>query len=261
MPQVPQRVIVVASGKGGVGKSTLTVNLAILAAQRGLKVGILDADLHGFSIPRLLGITAGPTKIETEAGSRLEPPSAHGIKVMSVGMFTDSANAVVWRGPVAHRALTQFLSETIWGPLDILFVDLPPGTGDVAISIANLLPAAELLVVTTPAAAAAEVAARAGAMSKHTQQKVSGVVENQAWLLGPNGQHLELLGTGGGAKISAQLTESLGYPVPLLEQIPLDPQVSASGDQGTPVVLSDPDSPAAVALRRLSAQLLTPPSR
>ena len=241
----PKRIIAVVSGKGGVGKSTIAVNLAASAAVAGLRVGLLDADLHGFSVPRMLGVDGAPVREETKAGNRLHPPSAHGVSVMSIGMFTDPNSAVVWRGPVAHRALTQFLEETVWGALDLLVVDLPPGTGDVALSVANLLPQAELLVATTPQAGVAEVAGRAGAMALHTRQRVIGVVEN-----------MEMVGGGGGELVAAQLTGLLGYPVPVLARIPFDPLAFPAGDSGVPLVIGEPDSPAAAALRELAGALV-----
>jgi len=247
----PQRIIAVGSGKGGVGKSTVTANLAVLAAQRGLKVGVLDADLHGFSLTRILGITGAATR-HPERPDRLVPPTVFGVKAISIGMFTDASNAVVWRGPVAHRALTQFLSDTDWGPLDLLLVDLPPGTGDVALSIANLLPTAELLLVTTPQAAAAEVAARAGAMAAHTHQRVIGVVENLAWLETPSGERVPIFGQGGGTAVAQQLTQKLGYSVELLGQIPLDPQLPTYADQGQPMVVAAPNSAASQAFQKLA---------
>jgi len=257
-PFTAARVIAVASGKGGVGKSTVTANLAVIAAQRGLRVGVLDADLHGFSLPKLLGITQRPTRLP-ENPAKLSIPQAHGVKVISIGMFTEPGKAVIWRGPVGHRALTQFLTDPNWGELDLLLVDLPPGTGDVALSIANLLPAAEVLLVTTPQLATAEVAARAGTMAQHTHQKVIGVVENMAWLAALGGQRLELFGSGGGAQIAESLTNQLGYPVNLLAQIPMDPQVPTKADHGQPIALVAPKSAVVIALKDLAdkLQLLT----
>jgi len=253
-PAAPNRIVAIASGKGGVGKSTITANLGVLARHAGLNVGVLDADLHGFSMPRLLGVTAKPAKV----GAHIIPPTAHGVKVISVGMFTEQGNAVVWRGPVAHRALTQFLADTDWGALDLLLVDLPPGTGDVALSIANLLPTAELLIVTSPQTAAAEVAARAGTMAAHTSQKVLGVVENMSWLAAPDGSQIALFGSGGGSQVAAQLTEKLNYPVPLLAQIPLDPSIPSSADHGQPIVIVEPNSPVAAALTDLFTKISAP---
>jgi len=245
------RVYAVASGKGGVGKSTVTVNLAAALAAKGLAVGVLDADVYGFSIPRMLGVTGRPTRI----GEMILPPVAHGVKVISVGMFVDGNVPVVWRGPMLHRALQQFLADVFWGDLDVLLLDLPPGTGDIAISTAQLIPNAELLVVTTPQQAAAEVAERAGSIAVQTRQRVVGVIENMSWMELPDGSRMDVFGTGGGQTVSDSLTRILGAKVPLLGQIPLEPRVRESGDSGVPVVLSDPDSPAATALRGVAEKL------
>ncbi|MGK5445728.1 P-loop NTPase, partial [Micromonospora sp. URMC 105] len=188
------RVYAVASGKGGVGKSSVTVNLAAALAARGLSVGVVDADIYGHSVPRMLGADGRPTRVE----DMIMPPQAHGVKVISIGMFTPGNAAVVWRGPMLHRALQQFLGDVYWGDLDVLLLDLPPGTGDIAISVAQLLPNAEILVVTTPQAAAAEVAERAGAIALQTHQRVVGVIENMAWLELPDGSRMEVFGAGGG---------------------------------------------------------------
>ncbi len=249
------RVYAVASGKGGVGKSSVTVNLAAAMAADGLRVGVLDADVHGFSVPRLLGVTGRPTKVD----SLILPPTGHGVRVISIGMFVPGNEPVAWRGPMLHRALQQFASEVFWGDLDVLLLDLPPGTGDIAISVGQLLPGAEVLVVTTPQAAAAEVAERAGAVAAQTSQRVVGVVENMSWLELPDGQRMELFGSGGGERVAASLTERLGTPVPLLGQVPMDVTLREGGDAGVPVVLSAPDSPAAVALRELARGLAVRP--
>ena len=246
------RVLAVTSGKGGVGKSSVTVNLAAAMAADGLSVGILDADVHGFSVPHLLGVEGRPTRV----ASMILPPAAHGIKVISIGMFVDGNEPVTWRGPMLHRALQQFLAEVHWGDLDVLLLDLPPGTGDMAISVAQLLPAAEVLVVTTPQQAAADVAERAGAMAAQTRQRVVGVLENMSWLTLPDGSRVELFGAGGGAAVSESLGRRLGVPVPLLGQVPLDVALREGGDAGTPVVLAAPDSPAAVALREVARGLV-----
>jgi len=245
------RIYAVASGKGGVGKSTVTANLAAAMADDGLKVGVLDADVYGFSIPGMLGVEGQPTRLD----DMLLPPIAHEVKAVSIGMFVPEGQPVVWRGPMLHRAIEQFLADVYWGDLDVLLLDLPPGTGDIAISIAQLLPHAELLVVTTPQTAASGVAERAGSIATQTQQSVVGVIENMSWLEQPDGSRLELFGSGGGALVSQRLSKTLGTDVPLLGQIPLDITAREAGDAGTPVVLSDPDTPAAVALREMARTL------
>jgi ATP-binding protein involved in chromosome partitioning len=245
------RVYCVASGKGGVGKSSVTVNLAAALAARGLSVGVVDADIYGHSVPRMLGVTARPTRVD----DMIMPPQAHGLKVISIGMFTAGNDAVVWRGPMLHRALQQFLADVYWGDLDVLLLDLPPGTGDIAISTAQLLPSAELLVVTTPQQAAAEVAERAGSIAVQTRQRVAGVIENMSWMELPDGSRVDVFGTGGGQTVADSLTRLLGTKVPLLGQIPLETRVRESGDMGTPVVLTDPGSPAATALLAVAEKL------
>jgi ATP-binding protein involved in chromosome partitioning len=239
------RVYAVASGKGGVGKSSVTVNLAVALAQRGLAVGVLDADIYGFSVPRMLGASGKPTQVD----QMIMPPVAHGVKVISMGMFTPGGNtAVVWRGPMLHRALQQFLADVFWGDLDVLLMDLPPGTGDIAISLAQLVPSAELLVVTTPQLAAREVAERAGSIALQTHQQIVGVVENMSWLELPDGSRMDLFGSGGGQAVADSLAQMTGTRVPLLGQIPRDAKVRECGDDGLPIVLSAPQSPAALAL-------------
>jgi ATP-binding protein involved in chromosome partitioning len=213
-------------------------------AADGLRVGVVDADIYGFSIPRMLGVSQPPTRVD----EMLLPPIAHEVKVISIGMFVPPGQAVVWRGPMLHRALQQFLADVFWGDLDVLLLDLPPGTGDIAISIAQLLPTSELLIVTTPQLAAAEVAERAGSIATQTRQGVVGVVENMAWLEQPDGSRLELFGSGGGERVAQNLTKTTGTTVPVLGQVPLDISLREAGDGGTPVVLTDPDSPAAQAL-------------
>ncbi|MCW3842079.1 Mrp/NBP35 family ATP-binding protein [Micromonospora yasonensis] len=245
------RVYAVASGKGGVGKSSVTVNLAAALAARGLSVGVVDADIYGHSVPRMLGADGAPTRVE----DMIMPPQSHGVKVISIGMFTPGNAAVVWRGPMLHRALQQFLADVYWGDLDVLLLDLPPGTGDIAISVAQLLPNAEILVVTTPQAAAAEVAERAGAIALQTHQRVVGVIENMSWLELPDGSRMEVFGAGGGAAVAESLTRTIGAQVPVLGQIPLDTQVREGGDAGTPIVLAQPDAPAAKALIQVADRL------
>ncbi|SCF38115.1 ATP-binding protein involved in chromosome partitioning [Micromonospora viridifaciens] len=245
------RVYAVASGKGGVGKSSVTVNLAAALAARGLSVGVVDADIYGHSVPRMLGAEGAPTRVE----DMIMPPQAHGVKVISIGMFTPGNAAVVWRGPMLHRALQQFLADVYWGDLDVLLLDLPPGTGDIAISVAQLLPNAEILVVTTPQAAAAEVAERAGAIALQTHQRVVGVIENMSWLELPDGSRMEVFGAGGGEAVAESLTRTIGAQVPVLGQIPLDTRVREGGDAGTPIVLAQPDAPAAKALSQVADRL------
>jgi ATP-binding protein involved in chromosome partitioning len=248
------RVYCVASGKGGVGKSSVTVNLAAALAADGLKVGVVDADIYGHSVPRMLGTDARPTQVE----DMIMPPSAHGVKVISIGMFTPGNAPVVWRGPMLHRALQQFLADVYWGDLDVLLLDLPPGTGDIAISVAQLVPSAEILVVTTPQQAAAEVAERAGSIAVQTHQKIVGVVENMAGLPCPHCDEIvDVFGSGGGQQVAEGLTRTTGAEVPLLGQIPIDVRLREGGDEGKPVVLSDPDSLAAQAIRKVADALGT----
>ena len=249
-PDNRTQVILVASGKGGVGKSSVTVNLAMALVARGKSVGVLDADIYGHSIPPMLGLAdAVPTSVD---GMILPVPSL-GMTVISIGMLKGSRDQVIaWRGPILDRALQQFLADVYWGDLDYLLVDLPPGTGDVALSLGQKLPNAEVLVVTTPQQAAAEVAERAGTMASMLEQKVLGVVENMAYLdvrcpdCG-NTHRVDVFGSGGGEAVAETLTERLGYEVPLLAEIPMDPAMSAAGDQGVPLIATDPTHPSAVA--------------
>ncbi|GAB3054903.1 Mrp/NBP35 family ATP-binding protein [Sediminivirga luteola] len=245
------RVYAVASGKGGVGKSSVAANLAAAMAAEGLKVGLVDADVHGFSIPGMLGVTEAPTKVD----DMILPCVAHEVKVISIGMFVPPGQPVVWRGPMLHRALEQFLTDVFFGDLDVLLLDLPPGTGDIAISVAQLLPDAELLVVTTPQQAAAEVAERAGSMAVKTKQRIAGVVENMSWLELPDGERMDVFGSGGGARVAGRLAQAVDARVPLLGQVPLDPRLREGADAGVPVVLSEPESPAAAALRDIATAL------
>jgi ATP-binding protein involved in chromosome partitioning len=247
-PDDPTRILAITSGKGGVGKSTITANLGAALAARGLKVGIVDADVFGFSIPGLLGVTEErPTRV----GELMLPPIGFGVKVISIGMFLPGpATAVSWRGPMLHRTIKQFLSEVYFDELDVLLLDLPPGTGDVAISIGQLLPHAEVVVVTTPQAAAADVAERSGLVARKTGQRVVGVVENMAGLTQPDGSILDLFGSGGGADAAARLG------VPLLASIPLSLALREGGDSGMPVVLAHPEDPAAAAILALAERLL-----
>ncbi|SDW28884.1 ATP-binding protein involved in chromosome partitioning [Arthrobacter sp. yr096] len=249
------KVYAVASGKGGVGKSSVTVNLACALAAQGLRVGIVDADVHGFSVPALMGITQKPTQVD----DMILPPVAYGVKVISIGMFVAGNQPVAWRGPMLHRALEQFLTDVYFGDLDALFLDLPPGTGDIAISVAQLLPNAEILVVTTPQAAAADVAERAGTIATQTGQKVAGVIENMSFLEMPDGGRMELFGSGGGAILAERLTAAVGSEVPLLGQIPLDIRLREGGDAGKPVVLAAPETVAARAMETIAEALASRP--
>jgi ATP-binding protein involved in chromosome partitioning len=251
-PGSKTKVIAVASGKGGVGKSTVTANVAVALAGAGRAVGVLDADIQGFSMPRMLGVDADPTQVD----DALLPPVALGVKVFSMGMLVPPGQPVVWRGPVLHRAVNQFLTDVVWGDLDVLLVDLPPGTGDVPLSIGQLLPGSNLVVVTTPQPAAAEVAQRAGALALQTKQPILGVVENMSWLEGPDGVRAAIFGAGGGAQVAANLTQASGSEVPLLGQIPLDQAIREGGDAGEPLVLAHPDSPAATVFRQIAETLL-----
>ena len=247
-PDSLTRIYAITSGKGGVGKSTLTANLGVALAARGLSVGIVDADVFGFSIPGLLGVAGvKPTKV----GEMILPPVAHDVKVISIGMFVDGSQAVSWRGPMLHRTIQQFLTDVFFGDLDVLLIDLPPGTGDVAISLGQLLPQAEVIVVTTPQAAAAEVAERSALVARQTGQSVIGVVENMAGLVQPDGSVLELFGSGGGADAAARLG------VPVLASVPLSVALREGGDAGQPVVLSDPEDAAARVILSLADQLAT----
>ncbi|MET0480069.1 MAG: P-loop NTPase [Mycetocola sp.] len=263
-PDSLTRVIAVTSGKGGVGKSTLTANLAVELASRGLTVGIVDADVHGFSIPGLLGLTdaaaaAGAITRPTQVGDLILPPLAFGVKVISIGMFVEPGNssAVAWRGPMLHRTITQFLTDVYFGDLDILLLDLPPGTGDVAISIGQTLPHADVIVVTTPQPAAADVAERSGIVARQTGQRVIGVVENMAGLVQQDGSILPLFGEGGGAEVAKRLSTAKDAPdVPLLASVPISVPLRTGGDAGMPVVLSDPLDPASVAIRTVADRLV-----
>ena len=253
LPGSLTRVYAVASGKGGVGKSSVTVNLAAALASRGLSVGVLDADIYGHSVPRMMGTSDRPTQVD----SMILPPIAHEVKVISIAMFTQGNTPVVWRGPMLHRALQQFLADVYWGDLDVLLLDLPPGTGDIAISVSQLIPGAEILVVTTPQLAAAEVAERAGAIALQTRQRIVGVVENMSGLTLPDGSVMNLFGEGGGKQVAESLTKSVGADVPLLGQVPFDPALVAAGDSGVPLVLSAPDSAAGKELRSIADALST----
>ena len=267
-PESLTRVYAITSGKGGVGKSTITANLAVALAALGLRVGIVDADVHGFSIPGLLGLVAEPVDGSgtgaavkpTQVGDMILPPIAYDVKVISIAMFVDDASvAVAWRGPMLHRTIQQFLTDVYFGDLDILLLDLPPGTGDVAITVGQLLPHADVIVVTTPQPAAAEVAERSGVVARQTGQGIYGVIENMSGLPQPDGTVLELFGSGGGAEVARRLSAGQAAPVPLLAQVPLSVALRTGGDRGVPVVLGNPDDPAAVAIREVAERLATRP--
>ncbi|MGH2557193.1 MAG: Mrp/NBP35 family ATP-binding protein [Actinomycetota bacterium] len=232
-------VIAVASGKGGVGKSSVTANLAAALAAEGHRVGIVDVDVWGFSIPRMMGVSGKPVAFN----NMIMPLESHGVRIISMGFFVPEEQPVIWRGPMLHKAVNQFLADVYWGDLDFLLADLPPGTGDVSISMASFLPGAQMLVVTTPQEAARKVAERAGRMAEQTRLKVVGVIENMSYYVCPHcGERTAIFGEGGG-QLAA---DTLG--VPLLGQIPLMPEIREGGDAGTPIVVSRPDSPAGEAL-------------
>ncbi|MFN8167800.1 MAG: P-loop NTPase [Candidatus Nanopelagicales bacterium] len=250
------RVYAIASGKGGVGKSSVTANLAVQMAASGLSVGLVDADIYGHSIPRILGATEAPTMVE----GMIMPPQAHGVRVISMLPFKPGgvSQPVAFRGPMLHRALQQFLADVWWGDLDVLLLDLPPGTGDIAISVAQLLPSAELVVVTTPQTAAAEVAIRAGMLAQQTKTRVGGVIENMSAFPCPHcGEPMDLFGSGGGQLVAETLTRELGTEIPLLGRVPFDVALREGGDYGSPLVLAQPDAPASTVLREIAARLGT----
>lgn len=239
------RVLAVASGKGGVGKSSITTNLAIALARRGRDVAVVDADVWGFSLPRMLGVAHPPDLIE----DLIVPPEAYGVRVISMGFFAPEGQAVIWRGPMLHKALEQFLTDVYWGDPDYLVVDMPPGTGDISLSIAQFLPNAEVIVVTTPQPAAQSVAQRAAAMAHKVELEVVGVIENMSWFTGDDGKTYELFGAGGGRA----LAEDLG--VALLGQVPLVRALREGGDSGIPIVVADPESAASLVFRDIAATL------
>jgi ATP-binding protein involved in chromosome partitioning len=251
-PDSLTKVYAIASGKGGVGKSSVTVNLAAALAAAGMKVGLLDADIYGHSVPRMLGVTGLPTQVE----KMIMPPSAHGVRAISSGMMKRGNEPLPVRGPILHRLLEQFLADVWWGDLDVLLLDLPPGTGDVAISAAHLIPGSELIVVTTPQLASSEVAERAGSLAVKLHQQVVGVIENMSYLPCPHcGERVDVFGTGGGEAVADALTRIVGARVPVLGQVPIDLRLREAGDSGTPLVLSDPDSPAARQLTAIADKL------
>jgi len=254
-PESLTRVVGIASGKGGVGKSSLTVNLAVAAAQKGLRVGILDADVYGHSIPRLMGLMGQrPTAID----QMFIPLEAYGVKTVSMEMFKpERSDAVAYRGPLLHRVLEQLLSDAYWGDLDLLLIDLPPGTGDLALSLGMLIPSSEIIVVTTPQVAAAEVAERAGRIAHQIKQHVIGVIENMSEFPCPHcGESISLFGTGGGEETAKRLSGLVGSDVPLLGKVPFNPALREGGDAGTPVVLAHPESASSEAIVAIAAQLI-----
>ncbi len=246
------KVFLIGSGKGGVGKSSVTANLAAALAGMGHRVGLVDADIFGFSIPGQLGLADKPTRVDEMI---LPPVSGNGVKVISIGMFLEDSKPVAWRGPMLHRAIEQFLCDVFWGDLDYLLVDLPPGTGDVAISIGQLLPTAQTIVVTTPQVAAAEVAERSGSVGLQTGQAIFGVIENMAWLVQSDGSKFELFGSGGGAAVAERLTVIAGTPVHVLGQIPISVALREGSDAGTPIVLSDSDDSAAEVILEIATKM------
>jgi ATP-binding protein involved in chromosome partitioning len=254
------KVFAIASGKGGVGKSSVTVNLALSMAKQGLRVGVVDADIYGHSVPAMLGVAdSRPTQVDDLI---MPVPTASGVSVISIGMLKPRRDQVVaWRGPMLDRALVQMLADVYWGDLDVLLLDLPPGTGDVAISLGQHLPGAEVVVVTTPQEAAAEVAERAGTMASMMHQRVVGVVENMSYLPCPHcaetgtEHRLEVFGSGGGDRVAATLSARFGYDVPVLGRIPLDLALREGGDAGKPLVDADPTAPAAIVLAGVAERL------
>jgi ATP-binding protein involved in chromosome partitioning len=246
------RIYAIASGKGGVGKSSTTANLAVAMAADGLNVGVIDADVYGYSLPRMLGITERPALVD----GMIVPPEGHGVKLISSGMFVSDNRAIALRGPMLHKWLEQVLGDAFFGDLDVLLLDLPPGTGDMAISTAALLPGAEVVVVTTPQLAAREVAERAGSVALQTRLRLAGVIENMAGLPCPHcGEMVDVFGVGGGQAVADSLSALLGTPVPLLGTIPIDPRLREGGDTGVPIVIDAPEADSAVALRAIAESI------
>lgn len=245
-PRSKTRVLGIASGKGGVGKSLVTVNLAVALARRGLDVGILDADVYGFSVPGMLGVTADPLII----GDLVVPPTANGVRCLSMGFFVSDETPVIWRGPMLHKALEQFLVDAYWGEPDFLLIDMPPGTGDVTLSLGQYLTKTEVYVVTTPQVAAGRVAQRSAYAARKLKLSVRGVIENMSWFNGDDGTRYELFGTGGGQQLAGELG------VPLLAQVPLIPPLRRGGDEGVPITVSEPDGEAAGVFDALAASVI-----
>jgi ATP-binding protein involved in chromosome partitioning len=241
-PGSKTRVLLIASGKGGVGKSSVTTNLAVALAARGKDVAVVDADVWGFSIPRMLGVQHAPVVID----QMLVPPESYGVRCISMGFFAAEDQPVIWRGPMLHKALEQFLTDVYWDDPDFLVIDLPPGTGDISLSLSQFLPRSEVYVVTTPQPAAQRVAQRAAFMAQKVNLEVKGVIENMSWFTGDDGKRYELFGTGGGGELAARLD------VPLLGQVPLVPELRAGGDAGRPIVAVEPDGEAADVFARIA---------
>jgi len=241
------RPLLISSGKGGVGKSSVTVNLAVALAAEGYKVGIVDADIYGYSIPRMLGTDRDPVVID----DMLVPPANHGVSCISIGYFVPEGQAVIWRGPMLHKALEQFLADVFWDEPDFLLIDMPPGTGDIALSLSQYLPRAEVYVVTTPQPAAQKVAALSAAMAAKVNLPVKGIIENMSWFTGDDGKRYEIFGAGG----AQELADELG--VPLLGKLPLVPELREGGDNGTPITLALPDSEAAKSFREIAHRIAT----
>ena len=252
------RIYAIASGKGGVGKSSLTANIGIAFAELGLSVGILDADIYGHSIPRIMGVTTPPTVVE----GMIMPQMAHGVRVISMLSFKPGGvtQPIAFRGPMLHKAVEQFMTDVWWGDLDVLLLDLPPGTGDVAISVAQLVPKSEIVVVTTPQISAAEVAVRAGTLAKQTHQKVIGVIENMSGVICSScGETMDLFGSGGGETVAKAISDELGTQVNVLAKVPFDVRLREGGDAGLPLVISNPESPAAIEIINMAKALMKNP--
>ncbi|MGZ4680155.1 MAG: Mrp/NBP35 family ATP-binding protein [Ilumatobacteraceae bacterium] len=244
-PGSKTRPLIISSGKGGVGKSSVTVNLAVALAMQGYSVGIVDAEIYGFSVPRMLGADRDPVVID----QMLVPPESHGVRCISIGYFVPEGQAVVWRGPMLHKALEQFLTDVFWDEPDFLLIDMPPGTGDIALSLSQYLPRAEVYVVTTPQPAAQKVAALSAAMAAKVNMTVKGVIENMSWFTGDDGKRYEIFGSGGGQELADQLG------VPLLGQLPLVPELREGGDDGIPITVADPDSECAKLFHEIARRI------
>ena len=246
-PGSKTRPLLISSGKGGVGKSSVTVNLAVALASQGYKVGVVDADIYGYSIPRMLGTDRDPVVID----DMLVPPSQHGVSCISIGYFVPEGQAVIWRGPMLHKALEQFLADVFWDEPDFLLIDMPPGTGDIALSLSQYLPRGEVYVVTTPQPAAQKVARLSAAMAQKVNLPVRGVIENMSWFTGDDGKRYEIFGSGGGQELAEELE------VPLLGQLPLVQALREGGDDGMPITIANPDSESAKAFQAIASRIAT----